>query len=127
TTILTRSTNTWQQRAAVSWWTGGADLAPANDPRLSETTNTLVDTNQVSKQTFSYDDTVPFNNRADVYEYDFGSGAAGSLVRRTHTDNLKTNSVNSTDYTTTSIHIRSLPTQVQVFDSSGIEKARTTF
>jgi RHS repeat-associated protein len=127
TTILTRSTNTWQQRAAVSWWTGSADLAPANDPRLSETSNTLVDTNQVSKQTFSYDDTVPFNNRSDVYEYDFGSGAAGSLVRRTHTDYLKTNSVNSTDYTTTSIHIRSLPTQTQVFDSSGVEKARTTF
>jgi YD repeat-containing protein len=42
TTVLTRSTNTWQQRAAVSWWTGGADLAPPNDPRLSESTNTLV-------------------------------------------------------------------------------------
>jgi YD repeat-containing protein len=127
TTILTRVVNTFQQRAAVSWWTGSVDLAPANDPRLSETTNTLVDTNQVSKQTFSYDDTVPFNNRADVYEYDFGSGAAGSLVRRTHTDYLKTNPVNSTDYTTTSIHIRRLPTQVQVFDASGVEKARTTF
>lgn len=127
TTILTRVTNTWQQRAAVSWWTGSADLAPPNDPRLSETSNTLVDTNQVSKQTFGYDDTVPFNNRSDVYEYDFGSGAAGSLIRRTHTDYLKTNSVNSTDYTTTSIHIRSLPTQVQVFDASGVEKSRSTF
>jgi YD repeat-containing protein len=42
TTVLTRSTNTWQQRAAVSWWTGGADHAPPNDPRLSEITNTLV-------------------------------------------------------------------------------------
>lgn len=127
TTILTRVANTWQQRAAVTWWTGSADLAPPNDPRLSETTNTLVDTNQVSKQTFSYDDTVPFNNRSDVYEYDFGSGAAGSLVRRTHTDYLKTNSVNSTDYTTTSIHIRSMPTQIQVFDASGVEKSRSAF
>ena len=127
TTILTRVANTWQQRAAVSWWTGSADLAPPNDPRLSETTNTLVDTNQVSKQTFSYDDTVPFNNRSDVYEYDFGNGAAGSLVRRTHTDYLKTNSVNSTDYTTTSIHIRCLPTQIQVFDASGGENSRSNF
>ncbi len=126
-TVLTRVNNTWQQRAAVSWWTGSADLAPSNDVRLSDTTNTLVDTNQVSKQTFTYDDTVPFNNRSDVYEYDFGSGTAGALVRRTHTDYLKTNSVNSTDYTTTSIHIRSLPTQVQVFDAAGAEKARTTF
>jgi hypothetical protein len=127
TTILTRVNNTWQQRAAVSWWTGSSDLAPPNDPRLSDTTNTLVDTNQVSKQTFTYDDTVPFNNRSDVYEYDFGNGAAGALVRRTHTDYLKTNSVNSTDYTTTSIHIRSLPTQIQVFDASGVEKSRSTF
>src|SRR5215203_4476916 len=127
TTVLTRVTHTFQQRAAVSWWAGSADLAPANDPRLTETINTLVDTNQVSKQTISYDDTVPFNNRADVYEYDFGTGAAGSLVRRTHADYLKTNSVNSTDYTTTSIHIRRLPTQVQVFDGAGVEKARSTF
>lgn len=127
TTILTRVANTWQQRAAVSWWTASSDLAPPNDPRLSETTNTLVDTNQVSKQTFSYDDTVPFNNRSDVYEYDFGNSMAGSLVRHTHTDYLKTNSVNSIDYTTTSIHIRSLPTQVQVFDVSAAEKSRTNF
>ena len=65
----------------------------------------------MSKQTVTYDDTVPFNNRADVYEYDYGNGAAGALVRRTHTDYLKTNAVNSIDYTTTSIHIRSLSTQ----------------
>jgi RHS repeat-associated protein len=127
TTILSRVTNTWQQRAAVSWWAGNADLAPPNDPRLSETTNTLVDTNQISKQTFSYDDTVPFNNRSDIYEYDFGNGVAGSLVRRTHTDYLKTNPVNSTDYTTTSIHIRNLPAQTQVFDGAGVEKARSNF
>lgn len=48
-------------------------------------------------------------------------------MRRTHTDYLKTNSVNSTDYTTTSIHVRSLPTQIQVFDASGVEKSRSTF
>jgi YD repeat-containing protein len=34
TTILSRSTNTWQQRAAVSWWSGNSDLAPPNDPRV---------------------------------------------------------------------------------------------
>src|SRR6185369_12908519 len=45
----------------------------------------------------------------------------------THTDYLKTNPINSTDYTTTSIHIRSLPTQIQVFDASGGEKSRSTF
>src|SRR5688572_27113527 len=126
-TVLRREGTNWQQRAAVSWWGGLADDAPRNDPRVADITTTLVDTNQVLKQTFSYDGTVPFNNRSDLYEYDFGPGAPGSLIRRTHTDYLKTNPVNSTDYTITSIHIRSLPTQTQVFDASGAEKARATF
>ena len=125
TTVLRRTENTWQQRQASGWWGAGSDASPANDPRLSETRTTLVDTNQVAKQTFSYDDTVPFNNRSDVYEYDFGSGSPGALKRRTHIDYLKTNPVNSTDYTATSIHIRSLPVQVSVFDAGGTERART--
>ena len=127
TTVLRRVGTTWQQRAAVSWWTGLANDAPPNDPRIADVTTTLVDTNQVSAHAFTYDDTVPFNNRSNVYEYDFGSGTPGSLIRRTHTDYLKSNPVNSTDYTTTSIHIRGLPTQTQVFDASGNERARTTF
>lgn len=127
TTLLRQTTNTWQQRAAVSWWTGNPDVAPPNDPRISETTTTLADTNQVSKQTFSYDDSVPFNNRSDVYEYGYGIGAPGALVRRTHTDYLKVNAINVSDYTTTGIHIRNLPTQQQVFDAAGVERARTTF
>ena len=90
---------------------------------MTETDLTLVDTNQVSKQTFSYDD---YNNQTDAYEYDFGSGSAGSLVRHTHTDFLTTNSVNSTDYTTTSVYLRSLPAQTSVYDSGGTERARTT-
>lgn len=122
TTLRRQSVSTWQQRAAVSWWTGAADSAPANDPRLSDTTTTLVDTNQVAKQTFSYDDSVPYNNQSDAYEYDFGPGAPGALVRRTHTDYIT-----STSYTDTNVHLRRLPTQIQVFDSAGAEKARTTY
>jgi RHS repeat-associated protein len=113
----------------VGWWNPVNGDEPPNDLRVTDTTTTLTDVtpNLVSRQTFAYDDSVPFNNRTDVYEYDFGSGAVGALIRRTHTDYLKINSVNSTDYTTTSIHIRSLPTQTQVFDAAGVEKARTTF
>jgi len=127
-TMLRRSETTWANRAPVSWWPGNGD-EPPNDQRITETTTTLTDVtpNLVSRQTFGYDDSVPFNNRSDVYEYDFGSGAPGALIRRTHTDYLKINPVNSTDYTTTNIHIRSLPTQTQVFDAAGVEKARTTF
>jgi RHS repeat-associated protein len=130
TTVLRRVNNTSAQHASVSWWSSWASghslysgSEPANDPRLTETDSTLVDTNQVSKQTFSYDD---YNNQTDSYEYDFGSGSAGSLVRHSHTDFLTTNSVNSTDYTTTSIYLRSLPTQTSVYDSGGTERARTT-
>ncbi len=123
TTVLRRVTNTWAQRAPVSWWTGAADDAPANDPRLTQIVSTLVDTNQVAQQTFSYDQ---YNNKTDAYEYDYGAGTAGSLMRRIHTDYLVTNSINGADYTTTNIHNRSLASQSSVYDAGGIERARTT-
>lgn len=126
TTLLQETTNSWQQRASVAWWPGGADQAPPNDPRLHETIFKLADTNLVSKKTFLYDDTVPFNNVSDTYEYGFGSGAPGALIRRTNTEYLKVNSVNAIDYTTTSVHMRSLPREQQVFDAAGTLKARTT-
>jgi RHS repeat-associated protein len=122
TTLLRQTQNTWQQRAAVSWWTGNPDLAPPNDPRISEVLTTLADTNQVSKRTFGYDDSVPFNNQNSLKEYDFGSGAAGVLLRETRTTYLT-----SSGYTGTSVHLRSLPTQVSIFDGGGIERARTTY
>jgi len=124
TTVLRRVANTWEQRAAVSWWTGAADAAPSNDPRLTETVTTLVDTNQVTQQTFSYDQ---YNNQTDVYEYNYGTGVVGSLARRTHTDYLATNPINGISYTSANIHLLSLPTQQQVFDAGGVEKARTTY
>ncbi|HXM51037.1 MAG TPA: RHS repeat-associated core domain-containing protein [Pyrinomonadaceae bacterium] len=122
-TVLRRVTNTWAQRAPVSWWTFGADDAPANDPRLTQTVSTLVDTNQVAQQTFAYDQ---YNNKTDAYEYDYGAGTAGPLMRRIHTDYLVTNSINGADYTATNIHIRSLASQSSVYDAGGIERARTT-
>ena len=98
------------------------------NPRITETTTTLPDTNQVSKQTFSYDQCSGcnsfYNNQTDVYEYDFGIGAPGPIVRRTHTDY-----VTSASYTdaASGAHIRSLPSQASVYDANGIERARTTF
>jgi len=124
TTVLRRSEQTFQQKAAHPWGSENPNREPANDPRLTESKITLVDTNQVAKKTFSYD---TYNNRTDVYEYNFGTGSAGSLVRRTQTSYLVTNPVNSTDYTTNSIHIKSLPTQISIYDASGNEKGRTTF
>jgi RHS repeat-associated protein len=121
-TALRQTNHTFAQRASVSWWTGTADHEPPNDPRVIETVTTLLDTNQVSKQTFGYDDTVPYNNRNNVKEYDFGSGAPGSLLRET-----RTTFITSSTYTDTGVYLRSLPSQVSVYDGSGAEKARTTF
>jgi RHS repeat-associated protein len=128
--VLRRESNTWQQRASISWWGwwqsqyGQAIGEPANDPRLTQTVSTLVDTNQVSKQTFSYDQ---FNNRTDVYEYDYGTGTAGALARHTHTDYLTINPINNADYTATAVHLRGLPIQQSVYDAVGVERARATY
>ena len=121
-TLLRRVEHTFEQRANVSWWTAGDATAPPNDVRIAETVTTLADTTQISKQTFNYDDTVPFNNQNNVKEYDFGTGAVGPLVRET-----RTTFVTGATYTGTSVHLRSLPTQVSIYDGGGTERARTTY
>ena len=138
TTVLRRTNTTFAERADVSWWTSGTPHEPANDPRITQVDTTLVDTNQVSRKTFSYDPNVAYNNQTDVYEYDFGSGAPGALIRRQHTDYLTTNSVNGIAYDTVNpnitspdlsatIYLRGLPVQQQVFDAGGTERARASF
>jgi hypothetical protein len=131
TTVLRRVNNTSEQRAAVPWWSAWASAhslnsarEPAYDLRLTQVVNTLVDSNQVSQETFSYDQ---YNNQTDVYQYDFGAGAPGALVRRSHTDYLTTNPVNNVDYTSTAIYQRSLPTQTSVYDAAGVARTRSTF
>lgn len=120
-----RVQHTWQQPVSGASWPltqpETSDYAKSNNPQITETVTTLVDTNQVAKQTFSYDQ---YLNRTDVYEYDFGTGAVGSFGRRTHLDYLTTNPVNSADYaspnaTASSIHIRNLPTQQWVSSDTG--------
>jgi hypothetical protein len=118
---------TWANRAPISWsWTQCCTDEPPNDPRVTDSTSTLADVspNLVSKHVFGYDDSVPYNNQNDVKEYDFGSGAPGSLVRET-----RTTYVTSTSYTDASsgAHIRSLPSQSSIYDAGGVERARTTY
>jgi RHS repeat-associated protein len=123
-TILRRIEQTFAQRAAVSWWGGTSDTAPPNDPRTIETVTTLepATANLVSKQTFGFDDTVPFNNQNNLKEYDFGTGSPGALLRET-----RTTFVTSSTYTDNSVHLRSLLSQVSIYDSGGTERARTTY
>src|SRR5262249_45057058 len=66
-----------------------------------------------------------YNNQTDSYEYDYGPGTAGTLIRHTHTDYVITNSVNGIDYTATGVYLRSLPRQTFVFDAVDTERART--
>lgn len=97
------------------------DTAPPNDPRVTETVTTIEPSgaNLVSKQTIEYDDSVPYNNPNKVKEYDFG---ATTVVRET-----RTTYVTSTTYTDNSVHVRSLPSQISIYNGSGVEQARTTF
>lgn len=148
TTVLRRTEQTWKQKATLPWWANFDPYLrgpePANDPRLVKTITTLLDVtpNLVSMQSAIIPNTQPeqygfdqYNNPTDVYEYDYGQGAPGALLRHTRTDYLTTNSVNNVDYTSptvtaTSIHLRGLPTQRSVFDVTGSvekERARTTF
>jgi RHS repeat-associated protein len=128
-TPLRQVTSTFAQRAPVSWWTGSADQEPPNDPRLIEKVSTLMDTNQVSRQTSisPYDSNDKgfdqFNNRTDVWEFDYGVGAPGALLRHTHTSFVST-----TNYTDAinGAGLLSLPTQTSVFDGNGIERGRTS-
>jgi YD repeat-containing protein len=134
TTLLRTATKNFQQRASVSWWTGSANDSPANDPRLVETTTTLVDTNQVAKTSsinpnnssdVGFDQ---YNNQTDVWEYDYG---ATTPLRHTHTTYLNSgydtlNPIWSAPNLSSTYHLRSLPTQVSVFDGGGIERARMT-
>lgn len=124
TTILRRVEQTFAQRAAISWWGGTSDTAPPNDPRTIETVTTIepATANLVSKQTFGFDDTVPFNNQNNVKEYNFGTGAAGSLARET-----RSTFVTSSSYTDNAVHLRVLPSQVSIYDAGGTERARTVY
>src|SRR5262245_35139443 len=93
------------------------------DPHVVETKTTLVDANLVSKQTFGYGQ---YNNQNEIYEYGFGAGAPGPLIRRTHTDYVTFN--NGVDYAAdANIHIRNLPLQQQAFDAGGTKRAETFY
>lgn len=90
--VLRRTETTWKQREPFQWCSDPSgfyicdsvadpDSGPPLDPRVSEVKTTL-ENGQVMKRTFTYDQ---YNNVTDTYEYDWGNGQAGALLRRTHT------------------------------------------
>lgn len=73
-----------------------------------------------------------YNNQTDTWEYDYGSGVAGPLLRHTHTSYLAAgydtlNPVWNNPNLSITYHIRNLPSQISVFDAGGNEKARTSY
>ncbi|HEV8431327.1 MAG TPA: RHS repeat-associated core domain-containing protein [Pyrinomonadaceae bacterium] len=132
TTVLRRSVNTWSAGTPIA-----SNSSVNINYRVTQTVTTLEPSsaNLVSKQTFSYDQ---YNNNTDTYDYGFGSGSAGSLVRRTSSSFVTAN--NSYDYAcdpsstcsssanpSNMIHLRNLPSQVSTYDSGGTLKGSTTF
>jgi RHS repeat-associated protein len=122
-TLLRRVEQTWQSRVTYTW--AEADL------RLIETTSTLADGNLVSKQTYAYSPD-EYNNQTDVWEYDYGAGTPGALVRHTQTD-FKTDGYDtlvggvSNPNAAATLHLRSLPKEQVVYDAQGLPRAKTTY
>ncbi|HZT59980.1 MAG TPA: hypothetical protein VFA21_15325, partial [Pyrinomonadaceae bacterium] len=127
--LLRKVESTWQQPVdGATWPLTQAEpngSVRANNPQVTQVLTTLADTNQVSEQTFSYDQ---YGNRTDTYEYDYGAGAAGAFVRRTHTDFVTTAAyVNADANQAVGASLRSLPSQQWVSsDAAGNSKASLT-
>ncbi|HEU0048045.1 MAG TPA: hypothetical protein VFQ43_10630, partial [Nitrososphaera sp.] len=127
TTILRRKSDTWSQTDPAWTQSFPACNVPENNPHVADSTTTLMDTNQVSKRTFLYDQ---FNNETDRFEYDYGIGTSGPLLRHSHTDFANSvNLVNGLDYSTTEIHLINLPTKqwVSSYVAGNLKKAMTTY
>ncbi|HKQ05090.1 MAG TPA: hypothetical protein VJ464_08170, partial [Blastocatellia bacterium] len=131
-TALQRGEQTFLQ-TSPGWWTGTADDAPENNPRLTDSKSTLVQTGQVAKQHYEYDG---YNNQKVIEEYDYGISSPPTYpVRRTEIDHVTTNESNNIDYTGTGIeadvnhrpYLRSLPQERRVYAVSSINGAKTLF
>jgi RHS repeat-associated protein len=132
--ILRRQESTWQQPLVTWCCASNQDLAPPNNPRIIETTTTLLDTNQIIKKSSVNPDTGAigfdqYNNPTDVWEYHIGTtGTPGALVRQIHTDYLTIHPTNGQNYATnTNIHVRNLPVQQAIYDAAGEQKALTSY
>jgi RHS repeat-associated protein len=93
-TLLRVSETSWNQ-VAPSWcstvWpcsSNPAELAPTNNPFVSQTQSTLADGNLVSKTVSSYDN---YNNQTNSWQYDFGVGQAGPLLKHIQNSYLNFN------------------------------------
>lgn len=124
-TVLQRVEHTFDQQPPVWWavWGNPWVFPPSNNPRLTQSVTTWVQTNQVAKQRFFYD---IYNNRTAVEEFDYGvASSPANPTRRTETDYVTISEVNDIDYTGANIgsnmnlpYLRSLPQEQRVYSVS---------
>ena len=120
--LLRQEARVWEQGDAITGWGGWPPgQEPDRNPRVRESTVTLADIspNKVSKTTYLYD---KYNNKTEVQEYGYGSGAAGPLLRKTLTT-YKTAGYDSNF----DIHLRSLPVQESIYTAAGVLASATQF
>lgn len=125
---------TWVQRAGTWYNTSTTDADNfENDPRLAKVTTTVYDyaaTPLVSKVSYNYDDSVPYNNVSATMEYDWGSGAPGSLLRetdRTYEDGSQyTTPIAATMNYTQVVHLRSL-VKTEIVKATGSPESETDY
>ncbi|MBV9760502.1 MAG: RHS repeat protein [Acidobacteriaceae bacterium] len=122
--LLESKSTVWAQKGALPWPDQGnpyldastPDLQQSYDPRIASVTTTN-DAGQVSQVSYGYD---MYNNTTDDYEYDWGSGAAGALLRHTQT-------TYNTAAAYLAAHLVSLPAEVKVYNGAGTLQADTQY
>jgi hypothetical protein len=119
TMVIVASEQDWSQRAPINWTsTTYASYQTENDNRVNEERK-ILETSQTARSTTIYD---LFNNPTETSEFDFDN----TLKRRMVTSYSSTNLVNGVNYADDSIRLLRLPLQQSIFDSAGVEQARTT-
>lgn len=101
-TLLRRNETEYEYQRAN--WNPVVTETPYKNQRVNIVTNTLADSDQISKVVYGYDSTVDFNLQTDVYEYDYAYNAPGNFLRRSHTEYKK-----DAGYTNNSVNLRTLP------------------
>jgi RHS repeat-associated protein len=139
-TLLSRVEQTWQQPLAGYTWpltqSEINDATKSNDPQITQSVTTLVDTNQVSKESFGYD---KYSNQTDVYQYSYGTGAASAYaMRHMHTDFITSSVIGGVTYQydtinpnptnpdiNATIHLRNLPQVQRIYSVNATTGAET--
>ena len=108
----------------------GATLPVEITTTLNDISPPLVAQTQMVYDTYTPPEdnsAIPIDNVIQKSEYDYGTSAPGALLRQTDYTWLKTNPVNSTDYTQDPIHILNRKASETVYNGSGTQLAETVY